>query len=68
MVVINVRQNVWPFSNLSSLSVVALRKYNLASIIHAPRSGATVCCTHLRLDAEWGSHCDGKMLGAYISS
>ena len=45
----------------------------VASIIQAPRCGATVCRTHHRLDTEWGSHCDGnyvcaQILGAYISS
>ena len=45
----------------------------MLSIIQAPRCGTTACCTHLRLDAEWGSHCDGKyvsaqILGTYIIS
>ena len=30
----------------------------IASIIQALRCGATVCRTHLHLDAEWGFHCD----------
>ena len=46
---------------------------NLASIIQAPRCGATVCRTRLRLGAGWGSHCGGnyvctQILGACISS
>ena len=37
----------------------------LISIIHAPRCGATVCRTHLRLD-DWGFHCDGNYVYAQI--
>ena len=38
----------------------------LATIIQPPRCGATVCRTHLRLDAECGSHCDGNYACAQI--
>ena len=46
---------------------------DVASIIQAPRCGATVCCTHLRLNTEWGFRCEGnvlcaQILGAYINS
>ncbi|KAI0216528.1 hypothetical protein LSAT2_031463 [Lamellibrachia satsuma] len=38
--------------------IIAIHK--LASILQAPRCGATAYRAHLRLDAEWGSHCDGN--------
>ena len=45
----------------------------VASVTQAPRCGAMVCRTHLRLDAESGFHCDrnyvcAQILGAYIIS
>ena len=34
--------------------------YEVASIIQAPRSGATVCRAHHRLGAKCTLHCDGN--------
>ena len=64
---INIRLNNLCFlSNLHANNAVAL-------IIQAPRSGTTVCHTHLHLDAKFAFHCDRsyvctQILGAYIIS
>ena len=39
---------------------------SIASIIQAARCGATICCTHLRLDAKSGFHCDGNYVKPQI--
>ena len=58
---------------LSFAAETSSQMRGLALIIRAPRCDSTVCRTHLRLDAECDSHCDGnyvciQILGAHISS